>query len=74
MKNKIFIGLVLSMSILPVSAKNIDFRKELKQYSIYTDSVVNDYYSSGLIGNGFLGASVYKEKGDTYVGSWDEPM
>ena len=65
MKNKIFIGLVLSMSILPVSAKNIDFRKELKQYSIYTDSVVNDYYSSGLIGNGFLGASVYKEKGDT---------
>ena len=46
---------------------NIDnkYKKVLEKYSIYTDSVINDYYSSGLIGNGLLGASVYKQQGDT---------
>lgn len=37
----------------------------LQKYSIRFDSVVNDYYSSGLVGNGLLGASVYKTDGDT---------
>ena len=46
-----------------VSEKQL--RRELRLCSFFLDSVVNDYYSSGLIGNGLLGASVYKEKGDT---------
>ncbi|MCC8174098.1 MAG: hypothetical protein LIO65_06915 [Odoribacter sp.] len=42
-----------------------DTTEALKKYSIRFDSVVNSYYSGGLIGNGRLGAAIYKEKGDT---------
>lgn len=41
------------------------YKKILKKYSLYTDSVINDFYSGGLIGNGLLGASIYKQSGDT---------
>lgn len=37
----------------------------LQRYIIRFDSVVNSFYSGGLVGNGRLGASIYKEKGDT---------
>lgn len=40
-------------------------RDALRKYSIRFDSVVNDYYAGGFVGNGLLGAMVYKEKGDT---------
>lgn len=42
-----------------------DSAEALQKYSIRFDTVVADYYSSGLVGNGLLGASVYKTAGDT---------
>lgn len=41
------------------------YERDLKRFAVSTDSVVNDYYSSGLVGNGLLGAAVYKQPGDT---------
>ena len=41
------------------------YAHDLERFAATTDSVVNDYYSSGIIGNGLLGASVYKQPGDT---------
>lgn len=40
-------------------------RMALQKYSIRFDSVVNNYYSGGFVGNGLMGAMVYKETGDT---------
>ena len=39
-------------------------RDALQKYSIHFDSVVNNYYAGGFVGNGFMGAMVYKEKGN----------
>lgn len=41
------------------------YERDLKRFAVSTDSVVNDYYGSGIIGNGLLGAAVYKQPGDT---------
>lgn len=70
--------LIVIWIILFVSGENVFARGErnkkvlsvgaveaLQKYSICFDSAVNDYYSSGLVGNGLLGASVYKTNGDT---------
>lgn len=40
-------------------------QEALRKYSIRFDSVVNNYYAGGFVGNGLSGAMVYKEKGDT---------
>ncbi|WP_303227565.1 glycoside hydrolase family 95-like protein [Parabacteroides goldsteinii] len=63
----ILIGCLINIYCINASISNFDnkYKKVLEKYSIYTDSVINDYYSSGLIGNGLLGASVYKQQGDT---------
>lgn len=43
----------------------VETRDALRKYSIRFDSVVNNYYAGGFVGNGLSGAMVYKEKGDT---------
>lgn len=41
------------------------YERDLRRFAVSTDSVVSDYYTSGLVGNGLLGAAVYKQPGDT---------
>ena len=59
--------LCLTFGILEVRAVKLpaDTREALRKYSIRFDSVVNNYYAGGFVGNGLSGAMVYKEKGDT---------
>lgn len=68
MKKKILFA-VLVLGCLHFAAKADRLPKEtreaLQKYSICFDSVVNNYYAGGFVGNGLMGAMVYKEKGDT---------
>lgn len=62
----LFVFLVVALSQNSFATiLNVKYEAALKKYSLYTDSVTNDYYSGGLIGNGLLGASIYKQPGDT---------
>lgn len=59
--------LLLTLSISGVKANKLPkaTRYALQKYSIRFDSVINNYYAGGFVGNGLCGAMVYKEKGDT---------
>lgn len=68
MKKKIlFAVLVLGCMHFAAKADRLpkETREALQKYSIRFDSVVNNYYAGGFVGNGLMGAMVYKEKGDT---------
>ncbi len=62
-----FIVLFVSLACLQTKAAGLpeETGAALRKYSIYFDSVVNNYYAGGFVGNGLSGAMVYKEKGDT---------
>lgn len=62
-----YLGALLVLGTGPVFAGVLPahYERDLKRLAVSTDSVVNDYYSSGIVGNGLLGASVYKQPGDT---------
>ena len=62
-----YLGALLLLSTGSAAAGVLPARYEqdLKRFAVSTDSVTNDYYGSGIVGNGLLGASVYKQPGDT---------
>lgn len=66
-KELFVLALLILSGVLYCRAERLSKATEeaLVKYSIRFDSVVNDYYSGGLVGNGLMGACVYKEKGDT---------
>lgn len=62
-----FLVLLLTLGYAGTKAAGLpkETGEALRKYSIRFDSVVNNYYAGGFVGNGLSGAMVYKEQGDT---------